>query len=62
MTLAELKAAYESGALGPDDRLTIDNDQCDVYNSATDEQVFEMHPSELLEQALTLLGIPWGHV
>lgn len=62
MTLAELKAAYESGALSPEDLLTIDNDQCDVYDSTTDEQVFEMHPSELLEQALTLLDIPWGHV
>lgn len=50
-TLSELKAAYDSGrVVGP---LMIDNDDIFVYQD--DEFVFEMHPEDLLEQALVLL-------
>ena len=68
MTLAELRNAYARDKnLQP---MSIDNDYCSVtrVDEATDplwnnaEDVFEMHPAELLEQALTLLGIPWEHV
>jgi hypothetical protein len=57
-TLQELVAAYRTGAVtGP---LMLDNDSTSVYQG--DDEVFEMHPDELIEQALTMLGIPWEHV
>lgn len=61
-TLQELVAAYQAGAVtGP---LMLDNDSTNVYQGDDDEvfEVFEMHPAELIEQALTMLGIPWEHV
>jgi hypothetical protein len=63
-TLAELHAAYETGKLDRDCVLWIDNDQTVVHRTAGDdyETVFEMHPEDLLEQALDLLGIPRNHV
>jgi hypothetical protein len=66
-TLAELKLAYASGALSRDCMLWIDNDVTYVQRRAGDstddyETVFEMHPGDLLEQALDLLGIPRDHV
>lgn len=64
-TLAQLAEGYKSGAYTAP--LMIDNDQVTVYQesapSAEDhEKVFEMHPADLLEQALDLLGIPHEHV
>jgi hypothetical protein len=66
-TLKDLKAAYDSGAVPRDEALTIDNDTTSVYVPKGDDEddydeVFEMHPGTLLEQALDLLGIPWDHV
>ena len=66
-TLAELKAAYESGELPREDALVIDNDCTTVYQGRHDggphsvlEEVFDGGPpSVLLEEALSLLGIPW---
>lgn len=61
-TLAELKAAYDSGELSRDDFLTIDNDCTPVYRDRDGEfeKVFDGDPpSCLLEEALTMLGIPW---
>jgi hypothetical protein len=60
MTLAELVEAYKSGKFTDDDILWLDNDTTDLYSEAG--QVFSMHPSELLEQALDLLGVRYEHV
>ncbi len=57
-TLAELKAAYDSGAVPQDASLVLDNDSSYVY--VGDEQVYEGGGYELREEALTLLGIPWA--
>lgn len=57
-TVEQLRDAYRDGEIhGP---LMIDNDDTSVYSGG--EQVFEMHPEDLLEQALNLLGIPNEHV
>lgn len=61
MTLEELIAAYKSGELTEVAALVIDNDHTAVYDDDANT-LFEMHPADLLEQALTLLGIPWEHV
>jgi len=56
-TLRELREALAAGTVrGP---LLIDSDA--VYTLAGDGD-FEMHPADLLEQALDLLGIPHEHV
>jgi hypothetical protein len=64
MTLAELVQAYHDGTLKAP--LMLDNDHTSVWPDEgaqyNERYVFEMHPEELLEQALTLLGIPWEHV
>jgi hypothetical protein len=68
MTLTELAEAYKRGEkIQP---LMIDNDVCDAVRVDTEndpdwrnaEDVFSMHPDELLEQALDLLGIPHARV
>jgi hypothetical protein len=56
-SLAELKAAYESGELTADSPLVLDNDCSFVY--VGDEKVYDGGGYELREEALTLLGIPW---
>lgn len=55
-TLAELVAAYRKGEVTAP--LMIDNDNMAVYDEATDTDVFEMDPHDVMEQALDLLGIP----
>lgn len=68
-TLKDLKVALDSGELklkAPRDRLVIDNDVCFLYlHSEEDEDdatcVFRLHPADLLEQALELMGIPWDN-
>jgi hypothetical protein len=67
MTLAELVEAYKSGKLTDDDILWLDNDTTGLYTGDEDAgepvvKVFEMHPYELLEQALDLLGVLYDHV
>jgi hypothetical protein len=48
--------------------LMLDNDSACVvvhdkdWTPGETETVFEMHPEDLLEQLLTLCGIPWEHV
>lgn len=68
MTLAELTAAYKQGEhLTP---MMIDNDSVSVTRVDEEndpdwrhaEEVFSMHPEDLLEQCLDLLGIPHGNV
>lgn len=60
-TLAELKAAYESGALDPEESpLMLDNDNSTVYDG--DGCVYRGPGYEIREEALTLLGIPWEFV
>jgi hypothetical protein len=59
--LAALKVAYDSGELGREDVLMLDNDTCFVY---TDEGCVYSGPDPMfaLQEALTLLGIPWEQV
>lgn len=52
-TLAELADAYAEGTQTYP--LVIDNDSVAAYDDGG--CVFEMHPAELLEEALKLLGI-----
>lgn len=69
-TLADLVNAYHAKELTRETAmLTIDNDNVHVTFHAADdpdwlraENVFEMDPLDLLEQALDLLGIPHEHV
>jgi len=60
-TIKELKEAIDKGEINLDpergDFLTLENDI--TYFYVDDECVFRMHPSELIEEALDLLGIPW---
>ena len=60
-TLKELKKAIDQGEiqLNPEggDCLLVDADS--TYFYLDDEVVFRMHRSDLLEEALNLLGIPW---
>jgi len=60
-TLNELKEALDKGEiqLNPEggDCLIVESDS--TYFYIDDECVFRMHPSDLLEEALDLLGIPW---
>jgi hypothetical protein len=52
--LAELAAAFGKGELDGC-IVMLDNDTVSVKG-------FEMHPEDVLDQALTLLGIPHEHV
>jgi hypothetical protein len=66
-TVAELQVAYRSGELKAEEALMLDNDSTDAYrddeaDELESELVFSMHPDQLLEQALDLLGIPHEHV
>jgi len=60
-TLMELKKAIDKGEiqLNPEegDGLIVEGDS--TYFYLDDEVVFRMHPSDFLEEALSLLGIPW---
>jgi hypothetical protein len=60
-TLKELKEALDKGEIqvNPEngDCLMVDSDS--IYFYLDDECVFRRHPSDLLEEALDLLGIPW---
>lgn len=60
-TLRELKEALDNGEIEIDpesgDGLTLESDI--TYFYVDDECVFRMHPSDLIEEALDLLGIPW---
>lgn len=65
--LADLVEARRDGQL-PGGVLYLDNDDTHMTGPSADgnpyhrDEWFSMHPAELLEQALTLLGIPWEHV
>lgn len=60
-TLKELKEALDNGEIElnqeSDEGLTLESDIAYFY--IDDECVFRMHPSDLIEEALDLLGIPW---
>ena len=60
-TLKELKEALGRGEIKVDpksgDCLTLESDIAYCY--VDDECVFRMHPSDLIEEALDLLGVPW---
>ena len=60
-TLKQLKKALDQGEIqlnpGGGDCLMVDADS--TYFYLDDEVVFRMHPSDLLEEALNLLNIPW---
>jgi hypothetical protein len=59
-TLRQLHDAVKAGKVTG--TLMIDNDAVSMYDEATDTDLFEMHPADLLEQALDLLGIEHEHV
>jgi hypothetical protein len=68
-TLGQLRDAYATGLIPNTVPLVIDNDGTYVYIYTEDdpdyddsEKVFEMHPGDLLMQALDLLGIPYEGV
>ena len=42
--------------------LVIDNDDCAAYDEHAGTDVFNMHPHDLLERALDMLGIRYEHV
>jgi len=58
-TLRQLRDAIQTSEI-TDAAIGIDNDVTAVYVEG--KKVFEMHPDDLLEQALDLLGIPHEHV
>jgi hypothetical protein len=58
MMLSELAAAYARGEVT--EPVFLDNDQVAAYKG--DTKVFDSHPEQVLEDALTALGIPWEHV
>lgn len=69
-TLKELKAAYESGKLSKECPLILDNDcvhvrvkvSGDDYDGEYDRVFGKGYmPSDVLEAALDMLGIPWEH-
>lgn len=53
-TLSDLVAAVRSGEITG--TLVIDNDETFVYEG--DKEVFRMHPSQALEEALDMLSVP----
>jgi hypothetical protein len=62
MTLAELQEAFANDRIH--EPVMIDNDCVTAYDSDDDNgsPVFDMHPTEVLDEALTQLGIPHDHV
>lgn len=56
MTLSELRDAYARGELTAP--LMIDNDDVSLGGDYGVEAMFSMHPYDLLNAALDLLGIP----
>ena len=60
-TLTELKNAIDKGEIQvhPEDGDCLMVDADSTYFYLDDEVVFRMHPSDLLEEALNLLNIPW---
>jgi hypothetical protein len=62
-TLAELREAYRfPEGNGRPEPLSIDNDSAAAWDEDGEVKVFEMHPAQLMEEALALLGIPFEHV
>lgn len=61
-TLAELKQAFDNGEIKKTDPLMLDNDCSHIYAGDGDRVFDGPGPMGLLEQALTLLGIPWSPV
>lgn len=55
-TLQELHDLFHTGQLGQYTVLVVDNDSTSVWEEG--ECIFEMHPADLLTQALDLLEIP----
>jgi len=62
-TLKQLRDAIAAGEV-TNPVLMIDNDSTSVFDGDDEdaECVFDMHPDDLLEQALDQLGIPHEHV
>lgn len=65
-SLQEFVAAAESGELPDGSALMVDNDNCTCYGPEDEnmdqELLFAIHPQTLLEEALNILGVPWGFV
>lgn len=64
-TLKELKELFDTGKLNPlEDALILDNDCSSLYPNSDGENaenIFDKHPTEILEEALSLLGIPFNY-
>lgn len=59
-SLSEILTAYRKGELSPEDCLIVDNDEVVFY--LIDEDIRVSSCLSLLEEALTLLQIPWRSV
>lgn len=62
LTLKELREAYASGELHKRYKLHVEMDRTYVPAVPVGEEerdIFQRNPFLLLEEALTLLGIPW---
>lgn len=57
-TLRDLRDAYYEKDLPKTEKVHIDNDSVSLCTDA-DGMVFDLEPRELIQQALTLLDIPW---
>jgi len=61
-SLAELVSAMGRDEVNAGETLYLDNDSTDMYSGDGHVKLFSMHPAELLEQALDLLGVNWEPV
>lgn len=57
-TLEQLQEAYANGTIDKRNKLVLDNDNCTLY-VGMDCLYWGGGPSELIEEALDLLKIPW---
>jgi hypothetical protein len=59
-TLRELANAYASGELPKKQKLVIDSWRCYIYSDDDNaEPIFRQETSQLLEEALRILGVPF---
>ena len=61
-TLSDLHNAFQAGHISQKQGyfLILDNDSVSLWDN--DGEVFEIHPEQLLRDALDLLDIPWENV
>jgi hypothetical protein len=59
-TFQDLWYAYVTGHLTTQDILMVEKERCSLYHAGT--CVYEASADHLLEEALTLLTLPWERV